>query len=130
MRLLIVMRNIKNEFRRMMHPRAVLPIKVNRMAVSQATVSTVSTFVLLYLGCVFVGWLVYMFMGLGLTEALSITISSIGNAGLALGAFGPAYSWNGLPEAGKWLSSFLMLIGRLELFGILLMFSPSFWEKR
>ncbi len=130
MRLLIVARNVKNEFRRMMHPRAVLPIKVNRMAVSPSTVSTVSTFVLFYLGCVFAGWLVYMFMGLGMVEALSVTISSLGNAGLALGAFGPAYSWNALPEAGKWFSSFLMLLGRLELFGILLMFSPGFWEKR
>lgn len=130
MRLLIVARNIKNEFRRMMHPRAVLPIKVNRMAVSQSTISMVSTFILLYLACIFVGWLVYMFIGLGTMEALSITVSSIGNAGLAMGAFGPAYSWNALPDAGKWLSSFLMLIGRLELFGILLMFSPSFWEKR
>ena len=130
MRLLIVTRNIKNEFRRMMHPRAVLPIKVNRMAVSQSTISTVSTFILLYLGCVFLGWLVFMFMGVGMVESLSVTISSIGNAGLALGAFGPAYSWGALPDAGKWLSSFLMLIGRLELFGILLMFSSSFWEKR
>lgn len=130
MRLGIVARNIKNEFRRMMHPRAVLPIKVNRMAVSQSTISAVSTFILLYLGCVFWGWLAYMFMGLEVFEALSITVSSLGNAGLAMGAFGPAYSWSALPEAGKWLSSFLMLLGRLELFGILLMFSPGFWKKR
>lgn len=130
MRLLIVIRNIKNEFRRMMHPHAVLPIKVNRMAVPQSIISMASTFVLLYFGCIFMGWLVYMFMGLEIVEALGITISSLGNTGVALGAFGPAYSWNGLPEAGKWLSSFLMLIGRLELFGVLLIFSPAFWEKR
>ncbi len=130
MRLLIVIRNVKNEFRRMMHPRAVLPVKVNRMTVPQSTVSMANTFVLLYFGCIFVGWLVYMFMGLEIVEALGVTISSLGNTGLALGTFGPTCSWSGLPEAGKWFSSFLMLIGRLELFGVLLIFSPAFWEKR
>ena len=130
MRLLIVMRNIKNEFQRMMHPRAVLPVKVNGQTVSRSTISTVTTFVVFYLICAFLSWVVLMCLGLGLTEAFSTTVSSLGNAGLALGAYGPAYSWSSMPDAAKWIHSFLMLLGRLELFGILLMFTPGFWKKR
>lgn len=130
MRFLIVMRNIKNEFQRMMHPRAVLPVKVNGLTVSRSTISTVTTFVVFYLVCAFVAWVALMFLGLGLTEAFSTAVSSLGNAGLALGAYGPAYSWSSMPDAAKWIHSFLMLLGRLELFGILLMFAPGFWKKR
>ena len=85
---------------------------------------------MLYLICTFVGWFIFMVIGLEMTEAMGIAVSSIGNVGPGFGSFGPAYSWSALPEIGKWVSSFLMLIGRLELFGILLMFAPSFWEKR
>lgn len=105
-------------------------MKVNRQAVSPATISTVSTFILFYLICIFVSWTVLMFLGIGLTESFSLVVSSLGNVGPGLGAFGPVFSWSALPDVAKWLVSFLMLIGRLELFGILLMFAPSFWEKR
>lgn len=130
MRVLIILRNIKNEFRRLIHPRAVLPVKVNRQAVSPSVISTVSTFVLVYILTIFLGWVVAMMMGVEFLEAFGIVVSSLGNTGPGLGLFGPEYSWDALPEMCKWLCSFLMLIGRLELFGILLMFAPSFWRKR
>ena len=130
MRLYIMLQNIKNEFNRLMHPRAVLPVKVNNQSVSSGTISTVTTFAMLYILCTFIGWLVFMILGLGVSEALGVAASSIGNVGPGFGFFGPANSWNSLPEVAKWVSSFLMLIGRLEIFGILLMFSTSFWNKR
>ena len=130
MRLLIVLRNIKNEFSRLIHPRAVLSVKINSQTVSPSTISTVMTFVLTFFICAFVGWVALMFLGLGLTESFGTVISSLGNVGPGLGAFGPAFSWSALPDAAKWILSFLMLIGRLELFGILLMFAPSFWKGR
>lgn len=130
MRVLIILKNMRNEFSRLIHPRAVLPVKVNHQAVPTATISTVSTFILCYVGCLFLGWLALMVMGVGFVESFGVAVSSLGNTGPAFGQFGPAYSWNALPMAGKWLSSFLMLIGRLEIFGILLMFVPSFWHKR
>ena len=83
-----------------------------------------------YLICIFVGWVALMFMGLELTESFGLVVSSLGNVGPGLGAYGPAFSWSALPDLAKWLLSFMMLIGRLELFGILLMFSPGFWHKR
>ena len=130
MRLLIILQNVKNEFNRLMHPRAVLSVKVNGHSVSSSTISTVTTFAMLYIICTFVGWFVFMLLGLEMMEAIGIAVSSIGNVGPGFGSFGPAYSWSALPDVAKWVSSFLMLIGRLELFGILLMFAPSFWDKR
>lgn len=125
-----LLRNVKNEFHRLMHPRAVLPVKMNRMAVSQRTLATVMTFVFFYFVCIFLCWLALMCMGIGLEESFGLSVSSIGNVGPGLGAFGPAFSWSALPDLAKWLLSFMMLIGRLELFGVLLLLTPSFWDRR
>ncbi len=130
MRVLIVLRNGRNEFSRLIHPRAVLPVKINRQTVSPGILSTVSMFVLFYVGCLFVGWVAAMAMGIGFMEAFGVVVSSLGNTGPGFGAFGPANSWAALPEGCKWLCSFYMLLGRLELFGVLLMLVPSFWYKR
>ena len=129
MRLMILARNIKNEFKRMLHPRAVLPVRVNRQVISPSIIASVNTFFVFYLFCALVGWTLLMFFGVGLTEAMSTVISSLGNVGPGLGAFGPAFSWAALPDAAKWVLSFLMLIGRLELFAVLLLFYSGFWER-
>lgn len=71
----------------------------------------------------------FTFLGVGFSESIGTVISSIGNVGPGLGSCGPAYSWNGLPDAAKWVLSFLMLIGRLELFSVLLLFYPGFWKS-
>lgn len=63
-----------------------------------------------------------MCCGVGLTESMRTVIFAIGNVGPGLGTFGPAFSWAALPDAAKWILSALMLIGRLEIFGILLLF--------
>ena len=68
-----------------------------------------------------------MCLGVGLTESFSTVISAIGNVGPGLGAFGPVFSWVSLPDAAKWILSALMLIGRLEIFGVLLLFNKRFW---
>ena len=70
-----------------------------------------------------------MFLGIDFMESFSLVVSSLGNVGPGLGAFGPAFSWSALPDLVKWILSFLMLIGRLELFGVLLIFVPGFWNK-
>lgn len=80
-------------------------------------------------GNYFIGWLVLMLFGVGFEEAYSVVISSLGNVGPGIGKCGPSYSWSGLPDAAKWTSAILMLIGRLELFTVLLLFMPSFWKS-
>lgn len=129
LRLVILAKSIRNHLRRMLHPNAVLPVRINRQAVPQGVVLTVGIFVICYLLCIFIGWLGLVVAGVELTDAFGVAISSMGNAGMALGNFGPAYSWSALPEAGKWISSALMLVGRLEMFAIMLMFYSAFWRK-
>ena len=70
-----------------------------------------------------------MAMGLLFMEVISTAVPAMGNTGPALGAYGPAYSWAAMPDAAKWLTSALMLIGRLEIFGLLMAFYPGLWKE-
>lgn len=130
MRLLIFARAVRNEYKRLLHPNAVLPVRVNERAVPPSVVTSVVIFITFYLVIAFIAWAVLLFLGVGFTESISTVISSMGGVGPALGSCGPEYSWNALPDAAKWVLSFLMLIGRLELFSVLLLFYPGFWKRR
>ena len=130
MRFLIVARSIRNEFKRLLHPNAVLPVRVNKQTVSPTILTTVSGFFIFYLFFIFLGWTVLLSLNVGFSESLSTVVSCLGGVGPGLGSFGPAYSWAALPDAAKWVLSFLMLIGRLELFCVLLLFYPGFWKSR
>ncbi|MGL5273773.1 MAG: TrkH family potassium uptake protein [Phocaeicola sp.] len=128
-RIIIMARAVKNEFKRIIHPNAVLPIRVNNQVISPTIKSTVLAFIFVYIVVVFAGWLSLTALGMGFAEAYSVVISSLGNVGPGLGECGPANSWNAIPDAAKWIASLLMLIGRLEIFTILLLFAPSFWKR-
>ena len=129
-RVAILAKSIRGEFRRILHPNAVIPVRMDGNPISSSTQATVLTFASLYFLLIFVGWFAFMVMGLDFVEGYSIALSSVSNIGPALGSLGPVYSWSALPAGAKWLSTLLMLIGRLELFTILLMFTTSFWKKR
>ena len=129
MRIMILYYNIVNEFKRLIHPNAVLPIRINRHVLPQATINAVVTFTIVYMLCAFVGWIALMLMGINFMEALSLMFSSLGNVGPGLGIYGPAFSWDNMPDLAKWMLSFFMLIGRLELFSVLVLFSPAFWKE-
>lgn len=120
----------KNQFKRILHPNAVLPIRINHSVISTTMQSTLLAFIVVYIAAIFIGWLLVMLTGVGFMEAYGVVVSSIGNVGPGLGAYGPAYSWNALPDMAKWICSVLMLIGRLELFSVLLLFTSNFWKKR
>lgn len=119
----------KNEFKHILHPNAVLPVRVNKQVISPSIQSTVLAFTFLYAVIVIISVLVMMGLGVGFLESIGTVISSIGNMGPGLGTCGPAFSWSELPDAAKWLLSFLMLLGRLELFTVLLLFTSGFWKK-
>lgn len=129
-RVAILVKSVRGEFRRILHPNAVMPVRMDGNPISQDTRATVLTFTCLYFLLIFVGWFSFMVMGLDFVEGYSLSVSCVGNIGPALGNLGPAYSWSALPAVAKWFSTLLMLIGRLELFTILLMFTTSFWKKR
>lgn len=129
-RVAVLAKSIRGEFHRILHPNAVIPVRMDGNPISQDTRATVLTFTCLYFLLIFFGWFIFMVMGLDFVEGYSISVSCVGNIGPALGSLGPAYTWSALPVGAKWLSTLLMLIGRLELFTILLMFTTSFWKKR
>lgn len=128
-RMVILSKISKNEFKHIIHPNAVLPVRVNKQVISPSIQSTVLAFTFLYVVIVIISTLIMMGLGVGFLESLGTVISSMGNMGPGLGLFGPAYSWNALPDISKWLLSFLMLLGRLELFTVLLLFSSDFWKR-
>ena len=128
-RIAIMSRVSRNEFKRIIHPNAVLPVRINRQVISSTTKSAILAFTFLYIAIVFIGWLLLMILGVGFEEAYSVVISSLGNVGPGIGKCGPSYSWSGLPDMAKWISALLMLIGRLELFTVLLLFTPGFWKN-
>lgn len=128
-RIAIMNRVAKNELKHIIHPNAILPVRINRQVISPTTQSTILAFTFLYIAIILTGWIVLMLFGVGFEEAFSVVISSLGNVGPGIGKCGPAYSWSGLSDAAKWTSAILMLIGRLELFTVLLLFTPGFWKK-
>ena len=129
-RAVIMFRIAKNEFKHIIHPNAVLPVRVNETVVSSTTKSTVLAFFVVFALLVFAGWFIMMVIGLDFDDAYSVVISSLANVGPGIGMCGPAFSWDALPDAAKWLSTLYMLIGRLELFTVLLLLTPGFWRKR
>ena len=128
-RMVILTKVPRNEFKHILHPNAILPVRINKQVISPSIVSTVLAFCFIYISIIVIGTLLMMAMGVGAEESMGCVISSIGNMGPGLGETGPAYSWNALPDAAKWLLSFLMLLGRLELFTVLLLFTPDFWKR-
>jgi trk system potassium uptake protein TrkH len=128
-RALILARISANELKRIIHPSAVLPVKVNGQTLPSHITSGVLAFLFIYTTLILLGALLLMALGINFTESLGAAVSSLGNMGPGLNPAGPAHSWSSLPSAAKWLLSFLMLAGRLELFTILILFTPAFWEK-
>ena len=119
-----------NEFKHILHPNAVIPIRVSGKVIDQGIRSTLTAFLFIYIGLIVLATVVYTLMGLGFSESVGLSLSCVSNIGPAFGRFGPAFSWSALPEAGKVVASFLMLIGRLEIFSVLLLFTPQFWKRR
>ena len=130
MRHLIMIRNGVLEFKRTLHPHAILPVRYNSKAVPQPIVFNILGFFILYMLSFIMGTLVFSWLGLDFNTALGGAASTLGNVGPALGDLGPVNNYAALPGAAKWWSSFLMLIGRLELFTVLILLTPFFWRNR
>ncbi len=127
---MIMIKNGFLEFRRALHPNAILPVRYNDRAVSGEIVFNILGFFILYMLSFIIGALVFSMFKIDFTSAVGLSASSLGNVGPALGNFGPVNNYAALPNLGKWWASFLMLIGRLELFTVLILFSPFFWRNR
>ena len=127
---LIMIKNGVMEFKRTLHPNAILPVRYNNKSVQQPIVFNVLGFFILYMLSFIIGVLVFSILGLDFETALGGAASTLGNVGPALGDLGPATNFETLGPGARWWASFLMLIGRLELFTVLILFTPFFWRNR
>ena len=127
-RALMIIKVIRNEFVRMMHPRAVLPVKLNGKAIPTQMVNSLLAFFAIYiLMCVGTTALM-MAIDIDITNSVIISLSCINNVGLPLNELGPDMTWSDLPIWTKWICTVLMLLGRLEIFNVFILFTTPFWE--
>lgn len=128
-RLLIATKTILKEFRQIIHPQAILPIRLGEKRLDHSIIQNVGGFLLLYLLIFAAGAMVMAFLGYDLLSAMGASIASLGNIGPGWGAFGPTETYAHVPLIGKWVLIVLMMIGRLELFTVLILFTPFFWKN-
>ena len=128
-RLVMVFKVLRNEFRRILHPNAILPVKVNGQTVSQQKLSTLLAFFAIFTFMVLITATIMVMAGIDYTNSAVIALSCISNVGASLSTeIGPVLSWGELPVHIKWTCSFLMLVGRLEILSVLVLFTRAFWK--
>ena len=125
----LIIRNGWQELKRQIHPAAILPVRYNGNAVSQDIIYNVLAFIMIYISIFAVGSVIVAATGVDFITALGATAACLGNVGPGIGGVGPTSNFAHLPDFSKWFLSFLMLIGRLELFTFLVLFTPYFWRK-
>lgn len=129
-RIAILGKVMMNEFKRIVHPNAVIPLRLEKRIISDQIQSAVMAFTLLYVGMVVIGIFINMCFGLDLVDAYGLSLSSVSNVGPGLGNYSSANAMASLPMPLKWFYCFQMLAGRLEFFAVLLLFTPVFWKKQ
>ncbi|MCZ7602316.1 MAG: TrkH family potassium uptake protein [Melioribacteraceae bacterium] len=125
----VLIKNSFSELKRLIHPRAVIPVRFNKGTIASDIISNVLAFFLFYIFIFILGTLVMSLIGMDFLSAIGASATSLGNVGPGIGTVGPTLNFANVPEIGKWVLSFLMLMGRLELFTVLIIFSPAFWQK-
>lgn len=126
---LLLIKNTLKEFRQLVHPRAIIPLRFNGGVVSDEVMRNVLTFFVMYIAIIGIGTIALALLGLDLMSALGGTMSSIGNIGPAFGSLGPVSNYAHVPELGKWILSLLMMAGRLEIFTLIVILLPVFWRR-
>lgn len=128
-RMVVLAKNVRNEFYQALHPRSYSYVKLNGSMLHADKVYKVMAMLLIYLVLIIVSIFVMQCIGLSFDTSVGAVISAFGNTGPALGTLGPAFTWSSLPDFGKWYLALAMLVGRLELFTVLLIAMPMFWKK-
>ena len=127
-RVILLIKYAASETRRMLHSRAIIPIRLGDRTISDDVIRNTLGFFLIYLSVFVLTALVLSGLNLDLQSAIGASASAIGNIGPAFGAFGPTDNYALLHPLGKWLLTFCMLLGRLEIFTIMVLFSRTFWR--
>ncbi len=128
-RIVALNRNLLNQIKLSLYPKRIMTVRVNGSVVSETEMARVMAFISIYLLLTLIGTLLLTVNGLEVLDSFFATLSCIGNNGLGYGITGAAGGYHMLPEASKWVMSFLMLAGRLELFSMLVILFPIFWRR-
>jgi len=129
-RVLLLIKSFWQQLRRLMHPNAVIPVYMDKSSVREEVVANAVSYVGFYLFIVFAGTLLVTLTGLGLPEAFSGTVATLGGVGPGLGSIGSMGNFSEVPVIGKWIFTILMIIGRLEIFAFFIFFQPKQWSKK
>lgn len=129
-RVVILVKHAAHEIRKLVHPTAVYPVRFGERVISDDVIRNVLGFFLFYMGIFVTVSIIMTAIGLDIVSALSVTASALGNIGPALGSLGPTDNYAHLPAFGKLVLNFCMLLGRLELFTVIVLFSRTFWRER
>lgn len=128
-RAVVLFRQALRELTRIVHPRAVVTVKVGDRVVENSVILAVLAYMLMYGATIIIAMMALMASGLDLVTAVSAAIASINNLGPGLGLVGPAGSYAPLTDFQTWVCTFVMILGRLELFTVLVLLTPAFWRK-
>lgn len=129
-RLLVLFKLVAREISKILHPRAILPIRVNGKTVSPDIIAGICSFFFLYIFFFVVGTLLVLLEGVDLLTASSAVAATLGNVGPGFNMVGPTQTFSAFSGASKLLFSFLMLLGRLEIYTIFILLMPRFWQER
>lgn len=128
-RVVMALKIVRNEIKRILHPKAVLPVKVNGTNIAYNAQVKLLVFFTLYIALCMFAYFCLICMGVDNINAFTVAMSCASNVGPTLGLeIGPTMSWSVLPDIGKWICSILMLMGRLEIFSVIVLLSPAFWK--
>jgi len=126
---IVMIKNSLFEFKKLLHPNAIIPVRYDGSGVPKNIIYNISAFFILYMLIFILSSILLTFFGLDFMSAIGAAASSLGNIGPALGSVSPVDNYEHLSIGAKWFCSFLMLIGRLELFTVLILLTPFFWKK-
>ncbi len=129
MRIVLLFKNSYYELRRMIHPHAIIPVKFNNHSVDSKIITNVLAFFMLYFLIFGLSSILFTLIEPDMESSMGAVATCLGNIGPGLGKVGPAENFAYISPVGKWFLSFLMLLGRLELFTVLVLFSPTFWKQ-
>ncbi|GHT73837.1 potassium transporter [Bacteroidia bacterium] len=122
-----LVKSTMSEFQRLLHPRAIIPVRLNGKAISFSVVQRLLAFAFLYISIIFVSCGVLTFVGIPFVESLGACVTAMSNVGPGFGTL--EVTFVSIPIFAKWYLSFLMIVGRLEIFTILILFTPEFWRR-
>lgn len=128
-RFIVVLKAIKNEFFKQLHPRAVLSVNLGGRVMNDERVKRTLSFVIIYMALVMIGITITSYFGMDSLTGFGSTVSALSNIGPGAGLTGPANNYSDINIVAKWLLSFYMLVGRLEIYTVLFLFMPSFYKK-